>query len=244
MPILQRIRSLNILLTNDDGFEKEGFHVLKSIMASFGNVYVVCPDRDQSSTSHSLSIHKPLYFKEYHPQEYWVSGTPTDCVHFALHHLWEPSFFDLCVSGINHGANIGNDVWYSGTVGGAIEASLNGIRALAISQLSVLKVKTYDFEHARTFLSHWLKDYFEQWQSKHPLLNINIPPGHPEGFSWTKLGSNGYTSQIDARKDLRGRSYFWIGGELKDLKSPEGTDAFALSQAHVSVTPLSLDLSR
>ncbi|MEZ4820263.1 MAG: 5'/3'-nucleotidase SurE, partial [Bdellovibrionota bacterium] len=145
-------------MTNDDGNLKPGIHHLIEVMKKFGEVFVVCPDQDQSGTSHSLTLHEPLKYQELKENHYVVSGTPADCVHFALHHLWSKDHFDLCVSGINHGANIGDDVWYSGTVGGAIEAALNRIPSMAISMLPN-EEKEYNFPAAKDFLTTWMKKH-------------------------------------------------------------------------------------
>lgn len=234
---------MKILVTNDDGNQSTGIHQLVKILEEFGDVYVVCPDQDQSGTSHSLTLHRPLKYKKVQKTYYTVSGTPTDCIHFALHHLWNTNDFDICVSGINHGANIGNDVWYSGTVGGAVEAALNKIPSIAISLLSKEKY-VYEFDHVQVFLKQWFETHITELWDPNVVLNMNIPSQLKQNaFRWTRLGSQHYLSSIDIRQDLRGNDYFWIGGTLDSLGTEPGTDSYTVAQKIVSVTPLDLNMT-
>lgn len=234
---------MNILVTNDDGNAKPGIASLEKILSDFGNVHVVAPERDQSGTSHSLTLHEPLQYRKVHDQKFVVSGTPADCVHFAIHHLWDKGYFDFCASGINHGANIGDDVWYSGTVGGAIEASLHGIPSIAISMLPDDE-RSYRFDRAEAFLGDFFKTHLQELWDPQVVPNMNIPANFQEGtHRWTRLGPKRYLSHIDVREDPRGNNYFWIGGTLDDLGTDTGTDSHTVASQIVSVTPLSLDLT-
>lgn len=234
---------MNILITNDDGYSKTGIQVLIQAMKGFGDVYVMAPQTDQSGTSHSLTLHEPLKYDIVEENQIVVSGTPADCVHFARHHYWKNVQFDLCVSGINHGANIGDDVWYSGTIGGAIEAALHKIPSIAISLLCDHE-KTYHFDGAVRFLKAWFENHIPKLWDPQLVLNMNIPPKiNQYEYRWTSLGPKRYLSHIDVREDLRGNQYFWIGGTLDALGTDKGTDSFTLSENVVSITPLSLDLT-
>ncbi|MCB0272772.1 MAG: 5'/3'-nucleotidase SurE [Bdellovibrionales bacterium] len=234
---------MKILITNDDGNQKPGIAHLTKVMEHFGQVYVVAPENDQSGTSHSLTLHEPLKFRKSKENQYVVDGTPADCIHFAIHHLWQKEEFDLCVSGINHGANIGDDVWYSGTLGGAIEAALNGIPSMAISMLPD-EENMFHFERAVSFLKGWFENHISTLWPHDVVPSMNIPPHfHKDEFRYTRLGPKRYLSHIDVRDDLRGNQYFWIGGTLDDLGAEQGTDSHALANQFVSVTPLNLDVT-
>jgi 5'-nucleotidase len=233
---------MNILVTNDDGYDKKGIQRLIELMSTFGNVCVVAPQTDQSGQSHSLTLHEPLKYKKVKENQYVVRGTPADCVHFATHHLWPKDHFDLCVSGINHGANIGDDVWYSGTVGGAVEAAIQGIASMAVSMIPAKK--SFNFESGVQFLKDWLTEQTPQLWPHTVVPNINIPPYEgPLEYQWTQLGPKRYISQVEVREDLKGNEYFWIGGSLDEYGTEEGTDSYALSQNKVSITPLGLNIT-
>jgi len=232
-----------ILVSNDDGIHSEGLQALADALGEHGEVVVVAPDREQSAVSHSLTLHRPLRIDELGPRRYAVDGTPTDCINLAVHVIL-PHRPALVVSGINKGANLGDDVTYSGTVSAAMEGTLLGIPSLAISQVGR---PPFDFRIAADFAAKLARRVLEQALPADTLLNVNIPrvePGQrPRGVMLTRMGRRRYGDAIVEKIDPRGRKYYWIGGEELSFVAEEGTDFAAISTGHVSVTPIHLDLT-
>ncbi len=234
---------MRILCTNDDGYLAGGLATLAEAAAVLGDVHVVAPDREQSATSHSLTMHFPLRAHRVRDGVHNVSGTPTDCVALAVGALLEERP-DVVLSGINHGANMGEDVLYSGTVAGAMEATILGIRAVAVSYAG------RDAERIGDFLP-LLRELLPQLVERddfpgETLLNVNLPPIDPaavRGVRVTRLARRVYTDSITRARDPNGREYFWIGGGGVEWSAPEGTDFHAVDAGYVSVTPLHLDLT-
>lgn len=234
---------MRILVTNDDGYLAAGIQTLADAAAELGDVTVVAPDREQSATSHSLTLHYPLRVRRASDGAQVVDGTPTDCVMLAIGELLEERP-DFVLSGINHGANLGDDVLYSGTVAAAMEATILGIPAIAVSHAG------RDHDH----IGDWkdvLADLLRQLMTrgefpKETLLNVNLPPIRPhqvEGVRVTTLGRRAYVGSLTRALDPNGREYFWIGGgESKWWGAPE-SDFRAIHDRHISVTPLHLDLT-
>ena len=233
-----------ILITNDDGIQAPALRQLKSALADLGRVVIVAPDRDQSATSHALTLYRPFRIERPERDVYAVDGTPTDCVVVAMHGLIEetPS---LVVSGINHGPNMGEDVFYSGTVAAAIEGALNGLPSLAVSLVAKRSDEvdwTEPARVARTIVDAAL----HHGLAPKSLLNVNLPwrPSEPyRGVRVTKLGQRVYQDSLIEKKDPRGRPYYWIGGDEPVWIEEDGTDFVAVSDGFVSVTPLMLDLT-
>ena len=233
---------MNILICNDDGYLAPGIAILARVAAEFANVRVVAPERDRSGVSNSLTLDRPLRIREADNGFYYVSGTPTDCIHLALHAL--PEFKpDLVLSGINNGANMGDDTLYSGTVAAATEAYLLGIPAVAFS-LNDFSGRYWETAEkaAWIMLEHLLKN-----PPKQPILwNVNIPAVAPEdiqGCKVTRLGKRHHVQSIVPARNPRGESVYWIGpvGDISDRNG--GTD-FAESEAgYITVTPLQIDLT-
>ena len=233
---------MNILCTNDDGHLAAGLRVLAAAARGLGTVTVVAPDREQSATSHSLTLHHPLRARGGAEGGWVVDGTPTDCVILAVNELL-PERPDVCVSGINHGPNMGEDVLYSGTVAAAMEASVIGIRAVAISHTG---------DHAQS-LEGWegvVRALLEQILARpvfpQLLFNVNLPacpPGEVKGVRVTALGRRRYSEAITRAQDPSGREYFWIGGGSVHWEGPGDSDFQAVRDGYVSVTPLHLDLT-
>ena len=233
---------MNILLTNDDGINAPVLRHLKEALAPLGRVIIVAPDRDQSATSHALTLHRPFRIQQHEPDVYSVDGTPTDCV--------IPSFYglldrrpDLVISGINLGPNMGEDVFYSGTVAAAIEGALQGTPAIAAS----FATKTVpDFTEPARFIARLVGRLLAQGLPRRHLLNVNFP-GRPwpgiRGVKVTRLGSRVYHDTLVKKVDPRGRDYYWIGGEDPEWESIEGTDFHAVHAGWISVTPLRLDFT-
>jgi len=232
-----------ILVSNDDGIHSEGLHVLEAALKTIGEIYTVAPDREQNAVSHTLTLHRPLRIEEIAPRRFAVNGTPTDCVNLAVKGFL-PVRPDLVVSGINKGANLGDDITYSGTVSAAIEGSLLGIPSIAVSL--VLRDKPHHFEPAATFAATLATQVIEQGMPADTLLNVNVPnlsQQEIKGYRLTRQGKRRYAETIDARIDPRGRKYYWIGGDDLGFDPDEGTDCVAVHEGFISVTPLHVDLT-
>lgn len=234
---------MRLLVTNDDGYMAPGLAVLAQAAAGLGQVQVVAPDREQSATSHSLTMHFPLRVRRTAADVIAVDGTPTDCVVLAVGALLEERP-DFVLSGVNHGANLGDDVLYSGTVAAAMEATILGIPAVAISYSG----------RDRDALDPWatrLADLLEQIVGRgdfpaDTLLNINLPPIAPDqvaGVKVTTLGRRAYMDSLTRAHDPSGREYFWIGGGESRWWGGPDSDFRAIQAGYISVTPLHLDLT-
>lgn len=234
---------MRILCTNDDGYMTQGLRTLADAARVLGDVEIVAPDREQSATSHALTLHRPLRARTSRDGIHVVDGTPTDCVIMAVNELLDHRP-DFCLSGVNHGANMGEDVLYSGTVAAAMEATVIGIPAVALSYTGD------DFEHLdrwepllTRFLGQILKrDSFPE----HTLLSVNLPgcpPDQVKGIKITSLGRRRYADSITRSLDPKGREYFWIGGDISAWAGNDDADYKAVGEGFISVTPLRLDLT-
>ncbi|HXK10706.1 MAG TPA: 5'/3'-nucleotidase SurE [Vicinamibacteria bacterium] len=231
-----------ILVSNDDGYHSDGLRALAAAMEELGEVWVVAPEVEQSATSHAISIHRPLRLREVRPRWYAVDGTPTDCAWLGIHHLLRGRRPRILASGINHGPNLADDVTYSGTLAAAMEASIIGVPAMAFS-LAGRDVS--DFGPAARFARALAAAALSRDLPPGLLLNVNVPAGvEPQGYAVTRLGKHSYGSDVVEKKDPRGRSYFWIGGNEYQHEDIPGSDCnVVLRERRVSVTPLSLDLT-
>lgn len=232
-----------ILCTNDDGYRAEGLRVLSEAARTLGEVEVVAPEREQSATSHSLTMHFPVRRHRIAERIQSIDGTPTDCVALAVGMLLEERP-DFVLSGVNHGPNMGEDVLYSGTVAGAMEATILGIPALAISHVGrePSGIAGYAPVLERLLSQILQRDGFPP----ETLLNVNLPaidPAEVKGVKVTRLGRRVYTDSITRAADPSGREYFWIGGGGVEWRAEEGTDFHAVQAGYISVTPLHLDLT-
>ena len=226
-----------VLLSNDDGYGAEGLRALREALLQVADVVVCAPETEQSATSHALTLNRPLRLKKHTEGIMSLDGTPADCVYVALHSgrrvLPRPP--DLVVSGMNHGANLGTDVFYSGTVAAAREGALRGYRALAVSN-----AREGDFAAASAVAARIALAVIEE---QPPLLvNVNFPPGSSWPIRQTRLGSRVYTDTVDYRRDPRGVEYLWLGGPGAEHALVEGSDTEAYDAGAVGVTPLLLDL--
>jgi len=232
-----------ILCTNDDGYLATGLRVLADAARGVGEVRVVAPDREQSATSHSLTMHYPLRARQVEDGVFNVDGTPTDCVALAVGALLERRP-DFVLSGINHGQNMGEDVLYSGTVAGAMEATILGIPAIAFSYTGRDPKQIAGFG---PLIRRLLAQIVERGDfPPETLLSVNLPAIAPEevqGVRVTRLARRVYMDSLTKARDPSGREYFWIGGGDTRWNAPEGTDFWAVSNGFVSVTPLHLDLT-
>ncbi|HSR42426.1 MAG TPA: 5'/3'-nucleotidase SurE [Longimicrobiales bacterium] len=234
---------MRILCTNDDGYLATGLQVLASAARGLGEVRVVAPDREQSATSHSLTLHRPLRARTATDGAQVVDGTPTDCVILAVNALLEDPP-DVCVSGVNHGPNMGEDVLYSGTVAAAMEATVLGIPAVAVSYTGE---RYEDIPAWESVLRELLeRALVSQELPPDTLLNVNLPAVEPEdiqGIRVTSLGKRKYSDSLTRAEDPSGREYFWIGGGVSSWKGGQDSDFRAIEEGYVSVTPLHLDLT-
>lgn len=234
---------MNILCTNDDGYLATGIRVLGQAASALGTVTTVAPDREQSATSHSLTLHHPLRARRAVDGTWVVDGTPTDCVLLALNELLSDAP-DVCVSGINHGPNMGEDVLYSGTVAAAMEATVMGIPAVALSYTGAYHEEIEGWEDVvRDILRSILG---RDGLPADTLFNVNLPavaPGDVRGIMVTSLGQRRYAESITRAKDPSGREYFWIGGGVAHWRGAKDSDFQAVEDGYVSVTPLHLDLT-
>ncbi|HDP34331.1 MAG TPA: 5'/3'-nucleotidase SurE [Candidatus Hydrogenedentes bacterium] len=231
-----------ILLTNDDGIHASGLRLLAGALALLGEVVVYAPDRQRSAVGHGVSLHQPLRITETQPGWHMVDGTPADCLILAVRGLLgrRP---DLIVSGINAGANLGDDVTYSGTVAGAFEGMLLGVPSFAISNVSH---KPQNFEAAAKVARHIAEYILEHGLPENVMLNVNLPDVPYEelkGMKFTCMGRRNYQDEIITRHDPRGGVYYWIGGAQPDHYVTEGSDFQAIASGKVSITPLHRDLT-
>jgi len=230
-----------ILVTNDDGIHAPGLHVLTQALKALGRVVVVAPDRERSAISHALTLHSPLRAIEQATDRWAIDGTPTDCVNLGIHGLLKATP-DLVVSGINQGANLGDDLTYSGTVAAAMEATLMGVPAVAVS-LAADQFAEKDFLWGGRWAAKLAVMVKDHGLPADTFLNVNIPPGSPNGMRLTRQGKRRYADAIVRNTDPRGRVYYWIGAGELSFHDLEGTDVHAVEHGWVSVTPLHLDLT-
>jgi 5'-nucleotidase len=235
---------MNILVSNDDGMLAPGIALLAEACRKVGTVTVVAPDREQSGTSHSLTLHRPLRPTRRPDGAWQIDGTPTDCVMLALQALM-PERPDFVFSGVNHGPNMGEDVLYSGTVSAAMEAVTLGVPGIGISFVGGSQpemLSTY-----RTMLVQLVRQITEVPNfPDQTLLNINlpkIPADEVLGIQVTKLGSRYFSDSLTRMKDPWGREIFWIGGGTITWTGTENSDHLAVAEGYVSVTPLHMDLT-
>lgn len=242
-----RERPLRILLSNDDGYQARGLRTLAEHLKPIAEVVVVAPDRNRSGASNSLTLETPLRVERVDENLYYVNGTPTDCVHIAITGLLEHEP-DVLISGINNGANLGDDVLYSGTVAAAMEGLALGIPSIAISFAGGdLRADVSRLDEQVAVLVPLLRHLTSLTPfPADTLLNINLPPVPPadqRGVRLTRLGRRVYSNSIQPMKDPWGRAIYWIGGGEISWQGADDSDFQAIRDACVSVTPLHLDLT-
>jgi 5'-nucleotidase len=233
------------MVANDDGIRSTGMRALAQKLADLADVWIVAPDRERSATGHAFTLDRPLRCEEVEPHWYSVDGTPADCVYLGLLKIC-PRKPDLVISGINHGFNLGSDVFYSGTVAGAVEAALRDVPAIAMSLewKRGMHKSQEPFTAAAEFAHALARAVLAEGLPTGTLLNVNVPNADaPRAYRWTKLGKRLYRDQVDERADLRGRRYYWIGGPAAGYGDVPGSDCHAVRDGLVSVTPLDLDLT-
>jgi len=234
---------VKILVSNDDGYLAKGINALAEAMSTIADVVVVAPDRNHSGASNSLTLISPLRIHAAEKDRYFVNGTPTDCVHLALSGYldFEP---DIVVSGVNHGANLGDDVIYSGTVAAAMEGRFLGLPAIAVS---LVGERATHFDAAARVAVDLVQRLQNRPLEPDVILNVNVPDkayADLTGIRSTRLGFRHRAESLVRNKDAHGRTIYWIGPPGDGQDAGEGTDFHAIDQGAVSVTPLKVDLTR
>ena len=233
---------MHFLLSNDDGYQSPGISALAEVLESIGKVTVVAPDRDCSGASNSLTLDSPLYVKQDERGFYYVNGTPSDCVHLAITGLLDEEP-DMVVSGINSGANLGDDVLYSGTVAAAMEGRFLGCPAIAFS---LVGEKPVDYSTSKLVVTEIVKSLIEN-PLDDALLNVNIPDVNYDeikGFKASRLGNRHKSEPVIKTLDPKGRNVYWVGPVGAEQDAGEGTDFHAIRSEYVSITPIQIDLTR
>ena len=229
-----------ILVTNDDGVQSEGIHVLAEAMKPLGDVVVVGPLQEASAIGHALTLRRPLRIETIRGGVYAVDGTPTDCVNLGCEIILK-RLPDLVVSGINKGWNLGDDITYSGTVSGALEGALLGAPGIAVS---LRRTPSYDFGPAAAVAATVAQMVLSKGIPPRSFLNINVPTGIPKGLRVTTQAKRNHVTQIDSRTDPRGTAYYWIEEALDEYHSDSGrSDYEAVMEGYASVTPLQPDMT-
>jgi 5'-nucleotidase len=246
---------LNVLLTNDDGIEAEGLQAMRAVLRAVEgvNLAVIAPDGNRSAMARSITTRRPLWVAEVPFADgsvgYATDGTPVDCVRLASLGLiagFEP---DLVVSGINHGANLGDDITYSGTVAAALEGVVLGIPAIAVSQQSGARALDFrygggfDFDLAARFVARLIERIEEVPLPATTLLNVNVPAGEPHGVEVTKIGKRIYEDELKLEREEEHRRRYWIYGADPGFHDEPGTDLTAVATGRISVTPIHFDLT-
>jgi 5'-nucleotidase len=241
---------LKILITNDDGVWARGLQVLAERIARQPEyeVFVVAPDRERSATGHALTLHKPIRVQEVEMAGqmkgvWWTTGTPSDCVKFAVGHIKPEQPFDLVISGINSGPNLGGEILYSGTVSAAMEGAFLDIPSIAVST-GTEGHRHYDV--AAEFIVRLIKVLPDSGLGRRLLLNVNVPnlPAEKiQGVQVTRLGVRAYTDRFEKRVDPRGKTYYWLAGEAIEEGEEEGTDAWCMVHNMISLTPITFNMT-
>ncbi len=234
---------MRILLSNDDGYFAPGLAALVAALRDLADITVVAPERDRSGASNSLTLDRPLLLRQAPSGFYYVNGTPTDCVHLAVTGMLD-HLPDMVISGINHGANMGDDTIYSGTVAAATEGYLLGIPSIAVSLASH---NAQHFDTAAQVVAGLVQRIQRQPLAEPMLLNVNVPDcawDDLDGLSVTRLGKRHKAESVVKTTNPRGQTVYWVGAAGAAQDAGEGTDFFAVARNQVSITPLQMDLTR
>lgn len=235
---------MRILLSNDDGVHAPGLQCLLKTLRTWADVTVVAPLSERSTTGHTLTLDHPLRLVEIGPQVYGCDGYPADCALMGVAHVMKGQKPDVLVSGINRGANLGQDIYYSGTVAAAREACFRGVPSLAVSSAMDFQIdgpQEQHFQTAADFVSDVLKVGLHRELHTSELLNINVPDcarDELRGLAVTKTGFRYYSEEISERKDFKERKYYWVGGVYSGFEKTQGSDCLAVDQNQISLTPL------
>jgi 5'-nucleotidase len=241
---------MRILVTNDDGIHSHGLDVCEAIARELSDeVWVIAPETDQSGVAHSLSLNDPLRLRQVADRRFAVRGTPTDCVIMGARHVLDRKDIDLVLSGVNRGRNVGEDVIYSGTVAGAMEGTVLGIPAIALSQSYNSRSGHPPFwDTGLRFAPDIIRRVLARGVRHDVLININFPDCRPEEVKGIAVSALGRRRQerlhVDKRLDGRGNPYYWIAyARQNTIKPDHGTDMAALDDHHIAVTPLKIDIT-
>ena len=236
---------VKILLSNDDGYQAEGLAALERAVRSLGPVTIVAPDRNRSGASNSLTLDTPIRASRYADDSYYCNGTPTDCVHVAISGLFDFEH-DIVVSGVNDGANLGDDTLYSGTVAAAGEGRFLGLPAIAVS-LCVEPGSPRNFASAARIAAELVTRMTRSPLQEAVILNVNVPDlpdGALRGVKVTRLGNRHRSERAVRAQDPRGRDGYWVGSAGASQDAGPGTDFHAIASGYASITPLQIDLTR
>lgn len=240
---------MRILLTNDDGVHAPGLEVLEAIARTLSDdIWIVAPSEEQSGAGHSLTLTRPLRLRKHGEKHYSVTGTPTDAVMMAISHLMKDCLPDLILSGVNRGANLAEDVTYSGTVSAAMEGAISGIRSIALSQVYSREGmgNAVSFACAQAWGEQVLRPLIALPHGKRMLVNVNFPAIAPEEVKGVRVVRQGF-HEVDRTRvvegtDPRGFQYYWFGLGTSS-SAPEGSDLEAIRDGYIAVTPLHFDLT-
>ncbi|HTS13355.1 MAG TPA: 5'/3'-nucleotidase SurE [Candidatus Limnocylindrales bacterium] len=228
----------NILITNDDGIHAPGLRALADSLKDTADITIIAPAQERSAAAQSLTLRQPIYYEQIEQNEFAVDGTPADAMILAFHTLLKTKP-DLAISGINRGANMGENVYYSGTVGAAMEAAINGVPAIAIS--AAYRGKEFDFEPAARFARTLAPFVMKEGLPKGVILNVNVPLPWNGGVQFTRQSSKITRNLLKPGTDPRGRKYFWLHEQQLTEGIDAGTDQAAVRDGAISITPLVLD---
>nr|WP_210341809.1 5'/3'-nucleotidase SurE [Rhizobium setariae] len=237
------------MLTNDDGIHAEGLAVLERIALTLSDdVWIVAPETDQSGLAHSLTLSEPLRLRQVSEKRFALRGTPTDCIIMGVKEVMAKAKPDLILSGVNNGANMADDVTYSGTIAGAIEGTLQGIKSFALSQAAIYNdgERRIPWEIAELYAPKLLRQLIDVDMPDWTFMNVNFPNCKPEdvnGIAVTAQGKLDFGINVEKRSDGRGLPYYWLKFDGRTGDFREGTDIFAVRENKISVTPLKLDLT-
>jgi 5'-nucleotidase len=240
------LSTYRILVSNDDGIAARGLKLLEHIAKSLSkDVWVVAPELEQSGAGHSLTLRRPLRIRQLSRRRFAVDGTPTDAVLLGINHILKQRKPDLVLSGINRGGNMGEDVTYSGTIAAAMEATLLGVPAIALS-LHYTNGSKEHWETPEAMAPELIRKLVTAGWPKNVMINVNFPDRAPDavqGISIAKQGRRKLGDQLGERVDMRGEHYYWIGPLREEGATREGTDIWAVNEGRVAITPLDLDLT-
>lgn len=239
---------MRILLTNDDGIHAPGLEVLEHIAGALSDdVWVIAPESEQSGAGHSLTLNQPLRFRKVSSRRYAIQGTPTDCVMMAVNHIMKDCKPDLILSGVNRGANLGEDVTYSGTIAAAMEGTMTGVPSIALSQSGLPQQGRFDWSGAEAYGPKVVKSLLKEGWPGNVLMNVNFPAlggDSVKGVRVTHQGKRNLTDMhIEQREDMRGIPYYWFALSRGLGDQPRDSDLQVISDGYISVTPLHLDLT-
>lgn len=238
----------NIVITNDDGIHAPGLYALAEALAPLGEVTIVAPDRERSAVSHAFTMNHPLRITRLDPHRVMIDGTPVDCVIYAVRNLFADQPPDLIVSGINNGPNMGDDVFYSGTVAAAHEGQLNGVPSLAVSMRSSYaagEARVANFPTAGAVARRVAEQILQHGLPDGVMLNLNVPNVPLQalkGVRLTRLGRRIYKDMMIRRQDPRGGEYYWLGGEPPSHIEDDQSDFHAVREGYAALTPLRWDI--